>query len=244
MCTLTWLPARDGEGYDLLFNRDELDARGPEIPPELSLRHGTRVVAPRDAERGGTWIALNHYGLTVALLNFYPQNALDPTDCQTASVEPFHYASRGDLPWLGADASDVNALESRLRSEPLELYRAFHLVAVDANGESRWFRWDGMTLRMQTAPPFVTSSSYRTARVEAERQARFERLAPVTVETLQAFHREHSADRGAASICMRRDDGRTRSLTTVCVRAERRELTYETIAWDRSIPERHTVALR
>ena len=82
MCTLTFTGTaldpgisanalREGEaGYTLLFNRDELRTRGPEIAPsETRTDSGVRYVAPTDSDAGGTWIAANEHGVSVALLN-------------------------------------------------------------------------------------------------------------------------------------------------------------------------------
>ncbi len=229
MCTLTWLPAGD-RGYDLFFNRDEFDARGPELPPELLLRGGSRVAAPRDADQGGTWLSLNEYGMTTALLNYYPSAPGGIPSSANAAGGSLH--SRGEIPWLGADLASAGRLSHRLRSLDLSLFRPFHLVAVDAWGGSGWFRWDGTLLHSDTAPVFLTSSSYDTVAIEAARQARFNQLGERSRETLNALHRHHDRSRGAESICMRRETGRTRSICTVVVRAGLRQLTYEKVAWE------------
>lgn len=231
MCTLTWLPAGD-RGYDLFFNRDEFDARGPELPPELLVRNGSRVVAPRDADQGGTWLALNEYGMTTALLNYYPSAPGTAPTPSSANAAGGLLHSRGEVPWLGADMSSADRLSHRLRSLDLSVFRPFHLVAVDAGGGSGWFRWDGRSLHSDTAPAFLTSSSHNTVAIEAARQQRFNQLSERSREALNALHRHHDRARGAESICMRRENGRTRSICTVVVRAGLRQLTYEKVAWE------------
>ena len=49
MCTLTWRAVREG-GYDLFFNRDELNTRGAEEPPRLGKAAGLPFAAPRDGD--------------------------------------------------------------------------------------------------------------------------------------------------------------------------------------------------
>jgi hypothetical protein len=63
MCTVTYLPKRDG-GFVLTHNRDEAPGR--------STRHLTRdkdLVFPRDGGAGGTWIGAHRNGLTACVLN-------------------------------------------------------------------------------------------------------------------------------------------------------------------------------
>ena len=67
MCTVSWTPL-DG-GYALAMNRDERRTRAPATPPERRELDGVPVLLPRDGEAGGTWIAVNALGHTLALLN-------------------------------------------------------------------------------------------------------------------------------------------------------------------------------
>src|SRR3989304_1370559 len=68
MCTLIAL-YRVVSGYDLIvgMNRDEERTR-PSWPPQL-IEGTPKIVAPRDARAGGTWIGMNEQGLITALSN-------------------------------------------------------------------------------------------------------------------------------------------------------------------------------
>src|ERR1044072_8098209 len=73
MCTVSWIH-RPG-GYDLLCNRDEKRTRGGAVPPALIECGGLHSLSPTDPDAGGTWIAVNEYGLALCLLNGPPRPA-------------------------------------------------------------------------------------------------------------------------------------------------------------------------
>ena len=89
MCTLTYL--LNERGYELFFNRDEQRSRLLAEPPKLNKvnkSHG--AIYPIDPQGGGTWIAVNEQGLSLALLNNY-QAPLSNNDNHNKSI------SRGQL---------------------------------------------------------------------------------------------------------------------------------------------------
>ena len=220
MCTLTWRLAEKG-GYDLLFNRDERNTRRPEEPPRLGMtREGVNYLAPVDGDQGGTWLLLSKLGLTVAILNYYPDGVI-----ATGLM------SRGTLPLRCASCIQVDAIAGVLRNVPLKQYATFHLVAIDANGQGVHFRWDGRALHEAPAAEFLTSSSVEPERIQAMRKARFETWPGRTMEALVKFHYHHDKLAGAESVCMRRADASTRSVCTVRVRPTSRELQYQPVVW-------------
>ncbi|HEY0946606.1 MAG TPA: NRDE family protein [Opitutaceae bacterium] len=226
MCTLTWWPA--STGYDLFFNRDELDTRAPEAPPREERAGGVRFLAPRDGEHGGTWLTVNEHGLTIALLNDYAARWRAP--------EP--HASRGALVLAAATADSLEAVGDLVAAGDLAHTGAFHLFAIDATASPLLAHWNGVRLhvvRGAAVPGFLSSSSFRTAEVIAYRQARYGSLAqaaarPPLTEVL-AFHRRHDPSAGAYSVCMRRPDAATRSISHVQLREDHIELTYQPRSW-------------
>ncbi|HRE81619.1 MAG TPA: NRDE family protein [Opitutaceae bacterium] len=227
MCTLTWLPSPGG-GYDLFFNRDELDRRGPEIAPAIRIKDTVRTVAPRDSEHGGTWISLNEFGLTACLLNYYPDSSYGTGHQEAVTL----FRSRGELPDKVADARALHDVHSRIQKIDLRDYRPFHLVTIAAEGEGLWCRWDGIDLTIGTAPSFLTSSSFRTQEVERIRRERFEAISERSRLGLREFHRGGPSLPSAESIRMRRPDGRTRSMTEISVGSGERRLVYERLQWE------------
>ena len=67
MCTVTWI--YEPGGYHLLCNRDEKKDRAPALAPRIHQRGWVRFIAPVDAQFGGSWIAVNEFGVSVCLLN-------------------------------------------------------------------------------------------------------------------------------------------------------------------------------
>jgi len=67
MCTLSFVD--HGEVYLIAMNRDERVSRGPGDLPRIYEMPGTRAIYPDDGQ-GGTWVAVNNYGVTFALLNW------------------------------------------------------------------------------------------------------------------------------------------------------------------------------
>ena len=67
MCTVTFIPGKDR--YFITSNRDEKMLRKPAIAPQPYVINGNTLVYPRDADAGGTWIAMNENGNAAVLLN-------------------------------------------------------------------------------------------------------------------------------------------------------------------------------
>src|SRR5260221_5464470 len=72
MCTVSFIARKDG--YALAMNRDEKLTRVAGLPPELFEVRGRVVLCPSEP-CGGTWIALNDTGATLALINWYSAKA-------------------------------------------------------------------------------------------------------------------------------------------------------------------------
>jgi len=225
MCTLTWRAAHEC-GYDLFFNRDELNTRGGEEPPRIETIDDVVFASPRDSDRGGTWLLVNAHGVTVALLNDYGAT-WRPKSGETIS--------RGAVVLACAAATTPGSAVARIGRMSLERAGAFKVVVLGPDGRGSRLHWKGESLLVSASDgiPFETSSSFETERVCASRRRRFEALAaeggPMGCERLTAFHWEHDVTNGAASVLMRRTDARTRSVTRVSVRADFVEMYYQPV---------------
>lgn len=225
MCTLTFTDrlgpdgdvASFGTSYRLFFNRDELRTRGPEIAPtEAQTKSGVRYIAPTDSDAGGTWIAVNQFGVTVALLNGY---------VESKGPAPPEWTSRGALVRELADVECTRDLWARLSPKRLRPYRP-SIIAVVAPGE--WpvvTRWDGQdavaVLRADQQLP-ITSSSDAQDEVRAFRRALYRdtvgqgRPEP---DALAAYHRATGPEgTGGFGPCMDRPHSATRSHCEITVR--------------------------
>ena len=225
MCTMTWL--RRPGGYQVFFNRDERLTRKPALPPALRRVGERRFVAPLDGDFGGTWLAVNDGGVTLALHNAYTA-ARDP-----GPEPPGGYTSRGLLVLSLADAESADDVRRRLRSLPLDSFRGFLLTTFGPDGRPRLARWTGDELVFAEASersmPLV-SSSFDTDEVRSRRVELFRRLKQELnvdpVERHLAYHESHLPARGACSPCMHRPDAMTVSFNWILVTPNQVEYRY------------------
>ncbi len=217
MCTLTWIdhPA----GYELFFNRDERRTRLPALPPALRVLGATRVVAPVDGDHGGTWLAVNEWGVAIALLNgAAPLGASEPAS---------GFTSRGLLVQALAASHSTDEALGRLERIDLLRFRPFVLVLLDPLGARRLAAWRAGTLSVdphRTAEQPIVSSSFASAEVGRARRRRFdELLASGSASDRRAlhlaYHRDHAPVAGPRSVCMHRADAQTVSFSQVEVDA-------------------------
>lgn len=225
MCTVSW--SIRPEGYDLFFNRDELDTRAPELAPCLAQREGIAFIAPRDGDRDGTWLLANEFGLTVCLLNDY-SNRWRP-DPRSPRL------SRGHIVLTTAGAKNIDDVLGAVRGQPLSCVPPFHLFAISTE-QRLLLHWNGSTLERLTekaVTPPLTSSSYSTPNVIATRLSSYRSfvhaIAQPLPEELFAFHRQYDSDAGAYSVLMSRSDAATRSICHVSVGNERVRVRYQPV---------------
>lgn len=207
MCTASWLIHPDG--FELFFNRDESRRRGPAAAPERLELGGVRLLAPRDADAGGTWLGVNEHGLALGLLN--------GRDIGPVPAAP---RSRGLLVRELLSARDGEELRARLEAQALERHRAFLLTLLEPGREPCLFAWDGARLEAGPARAPLCSSSLDPGQARRERERLYGRLvgpgAPGR-EALERFHASHEPARGPWSPCMHREDARTVSASQVRV---------------------------
>ena len=225
MCTLTWLFNDEGQGYSLFFNRDELKTRKRASSPHMQqTNNGVNFLAPTDADAGGSWLAVNQYGLTICLLNNY--NAIDPANRV--------FKSRGEIVVALIDSHSIAAVEEKLLAMDLSSYRGFQVVIFQH--EVKEFSWDNVSLTQLIPQVPVTSSSYESEAVCRNRQQYFQSMsAPIDLNSLAVFHRSHiNEDMGliegkpdySDSVCMHRELSKTVSQCAVQVCADQVSIAY------------------
>jgi hypothetical protein len=67
MCTVTFIPAKDR--IFLTSNRDEKSWRKDAVPPTVYDFESGKILFPKDADAGGTWIAVHENGNAIVFLN-------------------------------------------------------------------------------------------------------------------------------------------------------------------------------
>ena len=225
MCTLTWLFNSSTEGYSLFFNRDELRIRKRALPPSLrKTESGVSYLAPIDTDAGGTWLAVNQYGLTICLLNNY------------AAKEPANreFKSRGEIVMRLIDSQSIASVEDKLLAMDLSSYRGFQIVIFQHDVKE--FSWNNISLTQLVPKVPVTSSSYNSEAVCLNRQKYFESLGDdVDIDMLAKFHRSHIDENMTLisgphqyvdSVCMHREHSKTVSQCSVQVSENQVSIEY------------------
>lgn len=118
MCTL--IVVRNGyPSYPIVVaaNRDELLDR-PSEPPKF-WEDSPRILAPADAQRGGTWLGVNERGVFAAVTNRNDVRSVRGMD------------SRGDLVLMALEARTAGEAAARIARLDARRYNGFHLVILD-----------------------------------------------------------------------------------------------------------------
>lgn len=210
MCTASWHHHR---GYSLYFNRDELRTRKIAEGPEIQCLDDVQVIAPRDGDFGGSWISVNEYGLSLALLNRYE-------DAFQGNEQAIR--SRGLLLMDLAPVSNLAALRSMVREMSFACYRPFTLLALTPGHPATIMTWNGLECSLiengDAEMPLV-SSSYNTRDVIAARQLQYRNLfgtgQTADEDLLLDYHRSHHPQAGPYSTCMHREDAATVSFSRI-----------------------------
>lgn len=210
MCTMTWFQKE--QGYELFFNRDEQITRSQAKLPTVQIREGIQYISPTDTDAGGSWIAVNQFGVTVCLLNHYQFE-------QIATYK--NWLSRGDIVRNLAISNTISRAAHQFKQLDLENYRAFRLFMIEKSGRNALFVWDGHQTRIENDVSAPKSSSSVNAKfVKASRKQTFDDLKlqdSTQLDDHLVFHSSHYPDKSAQSVCMHRADANTVSLSHIDV---------------------------
>jgi uncharacterized protein with NRDE domain len=218
MCTLSVIRPTP-LSLRLAFNRDESRNRQASLPVRKSEHASHQALMPIDAAAGGTWIAVNSFGVVFALLN---HNAIPPssTSSYDTRAKPTVAISRGTIiPQLLRCTSthDAGLHFRQLRAQDFSPFRLLVLSLHSAID----FVWEGQQLLESpvdlTKPFMVASSSLGDALVIPPRQKQFDSTVAKdpTPEVQDAFHDWKSPQAGFESALMQRPDARTVSQAVV-----------------------------
>lgn len=228
MCTVTWL--WEPERFTLLFNRDEQRTRPLADPPRVLDVNGHAILAPRDGQAGGTWLAANQQGLVVCLLNYYER------DTGGVSRPVGTPESRGLLVLEAASGSNLAALTETLAGRSLSRVRPFHLLAFDTRTSGgRYWLWDGVDVQVEEIDDAlcpVTTSSYASQAVVAYRRSLLHSWmdlagGALSVDAMERYHHSRHEEADAYSVFMSRPDAQTVSVTRVEVVRDEVRMRYQ-----------------
>jgi hypothetical protein len=146
MCTLTWQAT--STGCEVYFSRDESILR----PAALAPRIIDEALMPIDPQGGGTWLAVNARGQTLALLNGYewmvPSGA--DTALSAADNRPA-LTSRGTLIPALIKCETEQAVEFALKASVGAHFAPFRLCMIHPDGRATQWCWRGGQLDREAA---------------------------------------------------------------------------------------------
>jgi len=185
------------------------------MPPKTYEFDGTRAIYP-NAGDGGTWIAANDCGITLALLNW---NDIAPPGKGVKT------RSRGRVIPALIDSRSLWDLHAVFSASNFKAMMPFRLVGVFPTEREIWeWRWDSIQLDFQIhewKSRHWFSSSLSDERAESVRGAacrEAEREADVgSVPWLRRLHASHAGGPGPFSLCVHRQDVKTLSYSEVMV---------------------------
>jgi hypothetical protein len=228
MCTVTI--HRGNNTLVATMNRDEALTRAPEMRPEvIEGPNGIDWIAPRDTERGGTWMGVNNYGVTACLLNAYqPGESLLPDTTG-------RFRTRGEIVPALLASGDGEAARRWLR-ESLDphAYPSFTLLVASPERavSIEWLGEHGPAVEDLSEEWVLRSSSgWDSADVRRWRETRFAEWRAAGEPhfgALPSFHVLQDPDDRERSPLMQRAWAATRSITQARVMPDegRVELRY------------------
>jgi len=204
VCTLSFELTNDG--YVVHFNRDESVHRAIAKPPQQI----GNTLMPIDAEKGGSWISANAYGVCVSILNNY--QAQPPVSTVKKDAR-----SRGELvKILSTCRNKAEILQASCQINCND-YPGFQLVIFGRDFSPFSLKPseknDGLLVESVVNTWPVSSSSY-SEDVLSYRQDYFQKHHK---NDHQGFHTSHHPEKGAYSVCVHREHIQTVSLTRVTV---------------------------
>lgn len=212
MCTVSLIARK--QGYLLGMNRDEKLTRVAGLPPKIRRANQRTLLCPSEPG-GGTWIAVNDSGATLALINWYsiPANASS------------YAVSRGEIVRTVGNAGSAVEVDSKLRELPLERIQPFRLIGIFPHQREviEW-QWNLKKLIRQKHPWRTQqwiSSGFDEPKAQRLRGQSFRRAQQQksvgSLDWLRRLHRSHPPGRGPFSTCMHRSDAATVSYTEIIV---------------------------
>lgn len=214
MCTVSFIARK--RGYLLGMNRDERLSRVPGRPPQRRGLDGRTVLGPSEPG-GGTWIAANDSGATLALINWYAI----ARRVQSKAV------SRGEVVNAVGAAGLAEAAAAALARLPCHRINPFRLIGIfPETGEVTEWRWDLrrlVRLDHRWESQQWISSGFDEPEAQRVRSGTFTRACGQSSfgnrAWLRRLHRSHVPQAGPFSICMHRSDAATVSYSEVAVSA-------------------------
>jgi hypothetical protein len=220
MCTVTYIPSKDG--FFLTSNRDESRHRSAALTPGIYPGGPHKLIYPKDADGGGSWIVLKDNGNAAVLLN--------GAFLKHLRIPPYR-SSRGMV-----------LLEIMQTNDPLEELAQMDLSGIEpftlvlyVQGNLWDCRWDGHQKHIlsldKTNPHIWSSATLYDERVAKQRKGWFDKWLKhregIAPGDIVRFH--HSAGNGDIRndlVMNRNNELYTVSVTSIVVGREGSHMLY------------------
>lgn len=221
MCTVTYIP-KDNNTFVLTSNRDEAFGRTTFAPSYYTIE-GVKMLYPKDAVAGGSWIGISEKNTMVCLLNGGFINHLKVQD---------YKMSRGVVVKELLKADDIARAVHDFDYEGIE---PFTIIAIDwtATLKATELVWDGKDAHITTlknAPKIWSSSTLYTSEMKKKRAQWFDNFcehSDLSAESLLKFH--NTAGEGDQQVDLKMNRGAlgTVSITQVDKTTQHCVMTYQ-----------------
>lgn len=226
MCTVTLLSDHSAKkSFILTSSRDEAPGRKTKSP-EFYTEKGVKMVFPKDAVAGGTWLGVSERKRLLCLLN---------GEFEKHDRHPPYRLSRGVVV---KDLLAVTNYEEAVRRYDLSGVEPFTLIAVEWQEELKFseFVWDGARKHFKPLPqgPQIWSSSpLYSLQMKELRKSWFQdflNLGEVTPKKLLEFHESAGIGDTNVDVVMDRGVVKTRSISQVRLSREKIDFYYHDLA--------------
>lgn len=222
MCTITFIPKTNND-FILTSNRDEAPGRET-FPPEIYEEDGVKLLYPKDAVAGGTWIGASDKKRIVCLMN---------GGFVAHKREAFYRKSRG---LVVKDLLKSANLKKEIENYDFCGIEPFTTVLIEWETEVQLLQlvWDGETYHFSEEPlaPHIWSSSpLYPENLKKKREQWFsafllETIKPSEEELLQ-FHKTAGEGDLNSNLIMDRGFIKTKSITQISKKENAIEMRYE-----------------
>ncbi|HBC04015.1 MAG: hypothetical protein CL528_09010 [Aequorivita sp.] len=222
MCTITFIPKTNND-FILASNRDEAPGRET-FPPEIYEEDGVKLLYPKDAVAGGTWIGASDKKRIVCLMN---------GGFVAHKREAFYRKSRG---LVVKDLLKSANLKKEIENYDFCGIEPFTTVLIEWETEVQLLQlvWDGETYHFSEEPlaPHIWSSSpLYPENLKKKREQWFsafllETKNPSEEELLQ-FHKTAGEGDLNSNLIMDRGFIKTKSITQISKKENAIEMRYE-----------------
>ncbi len=219
MCTVTYIPKKDNT-FILTSNRDEAYGRTTLAPSFYDI-DGVKMLFPKDAVAGGSWIGVSEKNTMICLLNGGFENHIKVED---------YKMSRGVVVKELLKSDDVTTSIHNFDYEGIE---PFTIIAIDWNKDLKATElvWDGVKAHiteLDDTPKIWSSSTLYTAQMKQKRRAWFKTFAQNTDwsgEQLYNFHT--TAGEGDEKVDLKMNRGKLGTVSVTQVQKTKEDCTMK-----------------